>query len=88
MQDKDAAGMLEALAPAVSAVVLTRSSNRRSAAAADLAEIMRARAPDVRVVLAETPAAALELGWQISPRIVVAGSIFLLGDVLEELGRS
>jgi folylpolyglutamate synthase/dihydropteroate synthase len=33
-------------------------------------------------------AAALDAAWRSSPRIVVAGSIFLLGDVMKELEGS
>jgi dihydrofolate synthase / folylpolyglutamate synthase len=88
MRDKDVAGILNALAPAVSAIVVTRSSNRRSAEPADLARILGTSAPDLPVVVRATPASALEIAWEMSPRIVVAGSIFLLGDVIKELGRS
>ncbi len=35
---------------------------------------------------ADTPRAAVEAAWALSPRIVVAGSIFLLGDVMNESG--
>jgi folylpolyglutamate synthase/dihydropteroate synthase len=31
---------------------------------------------------------ALARAWKLSPHIVVAGSIFLLGDVLQELQRT
>ena len=35
-----------------------------------------------------SPIDALDAAWRASPRIVVAGSIFLLGDVMKELGGS
>jgi folylpolyglutamate synthase/dihydropteroate synthase len=35
-----------------------------------------------------SPARALTAAWRIAPRIVVAGSIFLIGDVLKEIGGS
>jgi dihydrofolate synthase/folylpolyglutamate synthase len=88
MRDKDAAGMLQALAPAVSAIVITKASNRRSADPEALAELARTLAPAIAVSVASSPARALAEAWHISPRIVVAGSIFLLGDVTEELRRS
>jgi hypothetical protein len=31
---------------------------------------------------------ALNHAWQLSPHVVVAGSIFLLGDVIKELRRT
>jgi dihydrofolate synthase/folylpolyglutamate synthase len=88
MRDKDVGGMLNSLAPAVSAVVVTRTSNSRSAEPAELAQLLREGVPDLPVTVCAAPASALEIAWEMSPRIVVAGSIFLLGDVLRALGRS
>jgi folylpolyglutamate synthase/dihydropteroate synthase len=31
---------------------------------------------------------ALDMAWRAGPRIVVAGSIFLLGDVMKRLGAT
>jgi dihydrofolate synthase/folylpolyglutamate synthase len=85
MEDKDAAGMLRALVPAVGRLIVTRASTRRSADPARLAELARAIAPALPVEIAAAPADALAAAWRHSRRIVVAGSIFLLGDVLEVL---
>lgn len=87
MGDKDCPEMLRVLAPAVEAVVMTRASNRRSADPFELAEMARRVAPALPVMTASTVDAALAAAWTISPHVVVAGSIFLLGDVLEQLGR-
>ena len=40
-----------------------------------------------RVQVAATPAAALDAAWRLSSEIVVAGSIFLLGEAYPRLGR-
>jgi folylpolyglutamate synthase/dihydropteroate synthase len=80
--------MIETLAPVASAFVMTRASNPRSSAPAELAEIARRTAPNVRVIVAATAGEAIASAWQLSPRIVVAGSIFLLADVMNELNRS
>ena len=88
MRDKDATAMIRALAPCVARVVVTRASNPRSAEPADLAALIRQLAPGVPVETAETPAGALARAWHSNPHIVVAGSIFLLADVMKELGRS
>jgi hypothetical protein len=40
------------------------------------------------VAIEPVPAEALERAWRIAPRIVVAGSMFLIGDVMKELGRT
>jgi dihydrofolate synthase/folylpolyglutamate synthase len=88
MRDKDTSGMLRALTPAVSAVVVTRTSNPRSADPIALADAVRAIAPGLPVVAHDSPTDALAAAWALAPRIVVAGSIFLLGDVLKELNGS
>ena len=87
MRDKDAPGMFRALLPAVSHLILTRASTRRSAEPSDLEAQARA-IRDLPVTTAQSAARALEIAWRTSPRIVVAGSIFLLGDVMKELEGS
>jgi dihydrofolate synthase / folylpolyglutamate synthase len=82
MRDKDASAMLSALLPAVSRVVFTRSSNPRSADPAALADQARAIAPSLPVSAEPAVHEALAEAWRAAPRIVVAGSIFLLGDVI------
>jgi folylpolyglutamate synthase/dihydropteroate synthase len=54
----------------------------------ELARLVHAAAPRVSVAVERSPREALSAAWRMSPRIVVAGSIFLLGDVMEELDRS
>ena len=88
MRDKDTTDMLRALTPAVSALIITRASTPRSADPVDLAERAKQIAPGLPIVVHPTPRDALAAAWQRSSRIVVAGSIFLLGDVLKELGWS
>ena len=86
MRDKAVDRMLSELATTVSAVICTRASNPRSADPTDLADRARAIAPWLRVEVEPAPARALTAAWRIAPRIVVAGSIFLIGDVLKEIG--
>jgi dihydrofolate synthase/folylpolyglutamate synthase len=88
MRDKDADGMLRALTPVVGHVVVTRASHARSGDPAELGARVRAVAPSMPVTLTHSASEALETAWRISPRIVVAGSIFLLGDVMKEAGWS
>jgi dihydrofolate synthase / folylpolyglutamate synthase len=85
MADKDFAGMLRVLAPSAAVVVTTTASNPRSADPHRLADAARAAAPDRPILVEPSVAAALEAAWRFSPRIVVAGSIFLLGDVMKAL---
>ena len=82
MRDKDIDAMLRALLPAMSAIVVTRASTARAADPQAIAERARAIAPALRVVVEPSPQRAMAAAWELSPRIVVAGSIFLLGDVM------
>jgi dihydrofolate synthase / folylpolyglutamate synthase len=88
MRDKAVAAMLRRLAPRASKLIVTRATNPRSAEPSDIAAIARRVAPGVQVEIAGSPADAVAHAWAASPRIVVAGSIFLLADVMKELGRS
>ena len=84
MGDKDVRGMLRALLPAIGALIVTRASTPRSADPTALAAQAREIAPELPVVVEPSRTAALAAAWRRAPRIVVAGSIFLLGDVLKE----
>ena len=88
MRDKDVAGMFAALLPAVGRLIVTRASNARAADPEWLAERARAAAPALPIVIAPDLGDALEAAWRASSRIVVAGSIFLLGDVIKRVSGS
>jgi dihydrofolate synthase/folylpolyglutamate synthase len=87
MRDKDVRTIIEALAPVVSAFVMTRASNARSADPAVLADLARGADSHAAVAVEPVVGDALTHAWHLSPQIVVAGSIFLLGDVIKELQR-
>lgn len=88
MRDKDLDAVLRALLPAVGAVVVTRASNSRAADPSELAERVRAIEPALPVIVAPAPRDAVAAAWTLRPRIVVAGSIFLLGDVLRVIDEA
>jgi dihydrofolate synthase/folylpolyglutamate synthase len=89
MRDKDVRGILAPLARAVSAIVVTRATNPRAAAPEELARAAESAAPGVPVTIAPNPVDALGAAWRLDPTIVVAGSLFLLGDVLPAIeGRA
>src|SRR5262249_12932627 len=88
MRDKDAEAMLTVLAPHVSALLLTRASNQRAAEPEDLLRLARRLLPSLPVSVHASPAEALDAAWQLNRQILVAGSIFLIGDVMKALGRS
>jgi len=86
MRDKDVDGMLTVLLPAIGHVIVTRPSNPRAADPEELASRIRALDPSLAVEVVVAPGAAVERAARISTRVVVAGSIFLLGDVMQETG--
>jgi len=86
MRDKDVDGMLTVLLPAIGHVVVTRPSNPRAADPEELASRIRALDPSLAVEVVAAPGAAVERAARISARVVVAGSIFLLGDVMLDIG--
>ena len=81
MADKDAAGMLRALAPVTSAIVCTTAAGSRAAASEDLARIARSIAPPSAVYAEPDPMRAVALARTLSRRIVIAGSMFLVGPL-------
>jgi len=88
MRDKDVTGMFAALLPAVASLIVTRASNARSADPASLAEQARTAAPALPITVSPDLDDALDLAWRAGPRIVVAGSIFLLGDVMKGISAT
>ena len=81
MRDKDAAAMLEALAPVCDALVCATAPSERAAPAAELAAIARRVDPRLTVEAVDDPAAALTRACALRPRVAVAGSIFLIGPL-------
>jgi dihydrofolate synthase/folylpolyglutamate synthase len=81
MADKDARGMLEALATVTERIICTTTASPRAAPAPALAGIASSVLGDQRVEIVEDPAAALERACALSARVVVAGSIFLIGPL-------
>jgi dihydrofolate synthase/folylpolyglutamate synthase len=88
MRDKDIRGMLTALLPMVSQLIVTRASNARSEEPSAILAHARTIAPSLPVSAEPSVSGALAAAWRRSPTILVAGSIFLLGDVLRELRAS
>jgi dihydrofolate synthase/folylpolyglutamate synthase len=86
MRDKDALGMLDVLLPSIGRMIVTRATNTRSADPDALASTARAIAPALAVQVVPSPAEALATAFTMSSRVVVAGSIFLLGDIMKEIG--
>jgi dihydrofolate synthase/folylpolyglutamate synthase len=85
MRDKDTSGMLAALAPCASRFVFTQPSNPRAMPAIELEQVLERVAPGAPRCVRNEPAVALEAAWHLAPTICVAGSVFLVGDVLRLL---
>jgi len=79
-EDKDAAAMLAALAPLCRDIVCTTPLTSRAAAPAAVADLARA-AGVWRVTVEPDPRVALARAAALNPRIVIAGSIFLIGPL-------
>ena len=85
MRDKDVTGLIQALAPAASAFICTRMPSPRAADTATLASAITSAIPGATVDEAATPLAALERAATLGEPIVVAGSLYLAGEIREVL---
>jgi dihydrofolate synthase/folylpolyglutamate synthase len=87
--EKDAAGSLAELAPVVTQVIATHARHPRSLDPQRLAEAARTFGLDAEVI--PDPGEAVLAAWATQPPngvSLVAGSLFLAGDVLEWLWRA
>jgi len=82
MKDKDVDEMLRELLPIAGRVIFTRASNLRSADPVALLERATAVHPSTPALTVDRASAAFERALSLSQRVIVAGSIFLLGDIL------
>jgi len=85
MRDKDAAEMLRILLPLASVLIATEPGNARARPAAELAELAQSLSAESRIEAEPDPMAALDRAWTHQPMICAAGSIFLIGDLLNGL---
>lgn len=81
LADKDVTGMLEELSGAVSAIVCTTAMSPRAESAARLAEIASRLTGDGNLHSEPDPVRAVDAARRLAPRVVVAGSIFLIGPL-------
>jgi len=85
MADKAIDPMIEALAPFARPLVVTAPPGRRATPAAELAARAARAMPPERVIAEPDVDRALEIAWGHGREIVVAGSLYLAGDVLARL---
>ena len=86
--DKDQVGILEALAPQASRLILTAAAHPRAAAPEALATAAASLTPPpgwtIETAAASSEALALAMAAPRTPIICVAGSLFLIGEVLAQ----
>jgi dihydrofolate synthase/folylpolyglutamate synthase len=87
LQDKDWRHICEALAPLAVRIVTVPVASERTANAPELAAACRAANPAAEIFACDSPAAALEKVAS-DDFVVVTGSLYLVGEALELLGRS
>ena len=82
MADKDIAGMLAALLPCATRVVLTRPPSPRAADPEDVRTLVADAYPRLPVLVEPDPVAAVDRAFGSDPLVCVAGSIYLLGAIV------
>jgi dihydrofolate synthase/folylpolyglutamate synthase len=96
LDDKDATGMLQALADSVSAVVLTQPNSRRARSVEDLTEVATEILGAERVWISESLSDGIDRAVTLSEEqdpyggagVLITGSVVLVGDALRLLGRA
>ena len=88
MHDKDVAAILAELIPVANVVICTTAPSPRAAPAEMLANIARHLSPSTPVEAVASPEGALARATAISRRVVIAGSIFLIGPLRAILRES
>jgi dihydrofolate synthase / folylpolyglutamate synthase len=81
MADKDIRGMLEELAPVMTRIICTTPDTPRAATAETVASIVQSMNGHPEVAVVPDPYAALQDACRSSGRVVVAGSMFLIGPL-------
>ena len=85
MADKDVAGMIKALEPVASMFVATAVPHPRARPAGEMAAEIRKHAAPVHVIAAATPEAAVSRALEHAPKVVAAGSIYMVGPLRARL---
>jgi len=85
MRDKNIEGMLRALLPHATRIVLTSPPSPRAASPSDLGALVAKLTPGLPVQIETDPSSAIACAFQSARSICVAGSIYLLGAILPTL---
>jgi dihydrofolate synthase/folylpolyglutamate synthase len=87
LRDKDWAAMCRMVAPRAGRILLVPVNSERTATTRELADVCRAANPQARVTECAGLGAALE-ATASDPFVVVAGSLYLVGEAMELLHLS
>ena len=87
LRDKDARGMVEALRNTVKHVTCVPLKTHRAHDPNELAAIVRGVDPALPVSVAESPRAGVDVAWQQGALACAAGSVYLVGELIDELRR-
>jgi dihydrofolate synthase/folylpolyglutamate synthase len=85
LQDKDAAGMIGALAPVASRFVLPHARTERAVAPEELAALARAAAPLIAVDVTASFDTAFAETRGLAERVLITGSLHFAGEALAAL---
>ncbi len=85
MRDKDLERMLRALTGAASVLFCTAPRSTRAATPSELAAIARSVAPALEIIAVDDPLEAVRRAATHGAPVVVAGSLYLAGQVRDEL---
>lgn len=85
MKDKDVVGTLQPLLQHATHLVLTRAHTDRALSTDALLDVARRVGRRDRLEVEPDPKAALERAWARAPLAVAAGSIFMVGELVDRL---
>ena len=85
MADKDLASLAQLLMPVIGSLCVARLASERAAAPERLAEVFRAAGYTGPILTAQSTAEALAL-TAAEPFVVLTGSLYFIGEALEQLG--
>ena len=86
LRDKDASGMIAALAPVAFEFVLPSARSGRAVPPAELGAILRSAVPELPVAMVPSLTAALAHARNTGRRALIAGSVHFAGEALAVLG--
>jgi dihydrofolate synthase/folylpolyglutamate synthase len=87
LKDKEMRGICEALAPIARRVLAIAVNNERSSSAREICETFKAASPNTPCEEAGSLPEALEKARAYSERVLVCGSLFLVGETLALFGQ-